>query len=102
MFSGTDNQTITLAQGSSNTANFRAAHPTAIKGEYFGLALLNAITSQTGCTGIRVYNGLDSAGNQANVLVGVDINGNDLVNGVLGDRSVKSPPYGGNSNSLNS
>lgn len=103
-FTGTEDQEITLSQGSAMTLAYRTAHPSTdtIKAEYFGKSILETILNQTGCVGIRVYNGLGSDGKQSNVLVGVDANGNDMVNGVLGDRSVKSPPFSGSANSLNS
>jgi len=102
MFTGNEDQEITLSQGSTMTAAFRAANPTAIKAEYFGKKIINLILEQEECVGIRVYNGLDASGVQSNVLVGVDSDGNDIVNGALGDRSVKSPPFSGATNSLNS
>ena len=102
MFTGNEDQEITLAQGSTMTAAFRAASPAdAIKAEYFGKTIIEKILSQTGCVGIRVYNGLDSSGVQSNVLVGVLANGNDIVEGCLGDRSFKSPPYNSANNALN-
>lgn len=103
MFTGNEDQEITLAQGSNMTAAFRAASPAdAIKAEFFGREILEKILNQAGCVGIRVYNGLDAAGLQSNVLVGVLANGNDMVEGALGDRSFKSPPYNSATNSLNS
>ena len=94
-----DDQQITLSQGAVLTAAYRAAHPGAVLAEVSGIAILNKITSQAGCTGIRVYKGLDSTGAPSNVLVGIDINGNDMVNGVLGNRSIKTV---GAANVLNS
>ncbi len=102
MFTGNEDQEISLSEGSNMTSAFRTANPTAIKAEYFGQKIIKLILDQEECVGIRVYNGLDASGAQSNVIVGVDVDGNDIVNGVLGDRSIKSPPYGGVANSLNS
>ncbi len=102
MFTGNEDQEITLTEGSAMTRAFRTANPGAIKAEYFSQKIINLILEQEGCVGIRVYNGLDATGGQSSVLVGVDASGNDIVNGVLGDRSVKSPPFSGATNSLNS
>lgn len=102
MFTGNEDQTITLAAGSSMTANYRAANPDQILGHFFGKKILTDILSQANCVGIRVYYAIKDDGSKELVLVGVDSAGNDLCNGVLGDRSYKSPPYSGASNPLNS
>jgi len=102
MFTGNEDQEISLSEGSAMTSAFRTANPTAIKAEYFGQKIINLILDQEECVGIRVYNGLDASGVQSSVIVGVDADGNDIVNGVLGDRSVKSPPFSGATNVLNS
>ncbi|PBQ34034.1 hypothetical protein CNR22_20375 [Sphingobacteriaceae bacterium] len=99
MFTDFD-QTITLAQAVALTQAFRAANPpTAVKAEVSGKTIIEQILAQTGCKGIRVYKGLDATGVPSNVLVGIDANGNDMVDGVLGNRSVKDL---GSPNVLNS
>lgn len=95
-----EDQEITLAQGAVLTAAFRTASPDdTILAEVSGRAIIEKILSQPGCHKIRIYKGLDSTGKPSNVLVGVDADGNDIVEGVLGNRSVKTV---GSANVLNS
>ncbi len=107
MFTGNEDQLISLSEGSALTANFRAwleatqsSDPTL--GEYHSKALIESILAQDGCVGVRSYYGMDADGKRKLVLVGVTANENDIVDGVLGDRSYKCPPHSGNANSLNS
>lgn len=107
MFTGNEDQEITLTEGSSLTANFRSwltetesEDPTI--GEYHSKKLLLDILNQEGCVGIRSYYGMDNDGNRKLVIVGVLANEDDIVEGVLGDRSFRCPPHTGSSNSLNS
>lgn len=103
MFTGNENQEINLTTASAMTKAYRDANPGQILGHFFGKKILEDILAQTGCVGIRVYYGLEgTAATKELVLVGVDSSGNDLTSGVLGDRSFKSPPYTGTTNSLNS
>jgi hypothetical protein len=52
--------------------------------------------------GVRIYYGLDKAGNVRMVLVPYDANGNDIINQLIGDKAVKIPgiasAYADNSN----
>ena len=102
MFTGNEDQTITLAAGSSMTANYRAANPDQILGHFFGRKILTDILAQANCVGIRAYYGNDGDGTKQLVLVGVDAAGNDLYTGLIGDKSYKSPPHTGATNPLNS
>jgi hypothetical protein len=102
MFTGNENQEIPLSEASIITQNYRNANPGAVLGEYFGQKILTDILNQPNCVGIRMYYGLSSDGQPQPILAGVFADGNDIVNGVLGDRSVKSPPFSGAANSLNS
>ena len=101
-FTGNEDHSITLAQASAWTANFRAAHPSAIKGHYFGGKAISDILAQTGCVGIRIYYAMDDDGVQQLIVVGVDANENDMCEGLLAERSMPCPPYCGNANCLNS
>jgi hypothetical protein len=52
------------------------------------------IINQVDCVGIRIYNGYDAATAKMNqVLVGVNNNGDDMIDGVIIDRLVPCPPY---------
>ncbi len=105
MFTGNEDQRITLAEGSQMTRNYRTANGTGgvlILGHYFGKKILTDILAQERCVGIRTYHALTEAGTKELVIVGVDANENDLVNGIIGDRSFICPPRCGNNNTLNS
>lgn len=102
-FTGNEGTIITLAEGSEMTANYRA---TINVGDTIALALgknlVNAILNQSTCVGIRMYFGLDDSGNKQIVLVGVDLNGDDIINGVIVDRGLPCPTACSKKNSLNS
>jgi hypothetical protein len=72
------------------------------KGGLFLRKELDDLLAQPGCAGVRFYYGLDASGQDTLILVGVDQNGNDMVNGVLMDSHYPCPPYCGDGNSLNS
>jgi hypothetical protein len=94
---------ITLATGSKMTGDFRTAHPNVTKAVYYTADVYEDLLAQEDCVGIRIYNALDANGVITNVLVGVDRDGNDLINGSIYDLGGKCP--GGscsNNNSLNS
>src|SRR5262245_26905862 len=85
------NQEIMLSEAVALTSAFHAANPPdSLRAELSYKEIIYKILDQTGCEGIRVYKGLDADGVPSNVLVGIDRNGNDIVDGVLGNRSVKT------------
>lgn len=92
-------QRINLEEAVALTTAFRDANPDALRAEVSYKEIIEEILAQTGCVGIRIYKGLDNAGVPSNVLVGVDASNNDMVDGVLGNRSVKDV---GDANVLNS
>ncbi len=102
MFSGNEDQTITLDAAKVLTKAYRDTNPGAVLGGYFGQKILNDILSQPNCVGVRMYFGIGADGKPSPVLAGVYANGNDIVDGVLGDRSLLCPPYSGAANALNS
>jgi hypothetical protein len=107
MFTGNEDQQITLAEGSSFTAKFRAWLATTGSldltiGEYHSRRTLETILAQEDCVGMRSYYGMDAEGNRRLVLVGVTADENDQVELFIGDRSYKSPPHTGAANLLNS
>lgn len=93
---------ITLTDAAKMTATFRKNYPNATKGVMYSTNVFNDILSQTGCVGIRIYNGIDANGKLTNVLVGVDANNNDLYNGKIYDTGGMCPTICGIANPLNS
>jgi hypothetical protein len=95
------NHSITLDEAAQLTANFRTANPGAVKCHYFGKDAIEAIFNQTGCVGMRVYYGQDSAGAKQLVIVGVDSSCNDLYQGLLAEKSIPCPSNCSTLNPLN-
>ena len=93
---------ISLADGSTMTADFREKFPNETKAVYYSSSVFSDLMAQGGCVGIRIYNALDDNGNMTNVLVGVDENGNDLYRGKVFDRATLCPPVCPPMNPLNS
>lgn len=100
---GHEDHSISLSDAAEMTARYRAQMaPGQIKGGFFGRDALEAILNQENCIGIRYYYGLDDSNKQVMVLVGVDTDENDMVNGELAERSLLCPPFCNDSNVLNS
>jgi len=105
MFTGNENQQISLTAASALTANYRSNQIGIgfILGQYFSKDSLNSVLNQETCVGVRIYYGLDADNTTPKiVVVGVDAYENDLVSGVVLDYGALCPPHCGNSNSLNS
>jgi hypothetical protein len=68
-----------LSKASQWTRNYRDKNPGAPKGHCIKKHQLDAILNQPGCEGIRVYYGLDEEGNRKLILVGIDVDENDII-----------------------
>lgn len=90
---------IPLEEAAAMTRRYREGMH---KGGLFLRADVDALLGQKGCSGLRFYYGLGVNGEDTLILVGVDQEGNDMVNGVLIDTSFPCPPFCGDGNSLNS
>ncbi|MFQ5605078.1 MAG: hypothetical protein ACE5HS_17580 [bacterium] len=102
-FNGEEDHSISLSEASELTANFqKQITPNQVIGGYFGKNAIINILQQDGAVGLRYYYGLDKDGLPHIVLVGVDKNGNDMINGLLAQRSAMCPPYCPEDNDLNS
>ena len=102
-FNGSEGEKISLSVASAMTKNYRdnaGVNPTLA--HYIGRDLIEEILAQEGCVGIRIYYALNSNGSKELVLVGVDGDENDIVNGVIADKFIHCPTYCGNTNALNS
>lgn len=93
---------ITLQEGSDMTAEFRKNFPNATKAVYYTADVYEDLLAQAGCVGIRIYNAINEDNKLTNVLVGVDRDGNDLVNGKIYDLGTLCPTGCPVNNSLNS
>jgi hypothetical protein len=92
-FNGNEGTYITLAQGTTFTASYRNANPSATKAHFYGKTKLQELLNQSGCVGIRMYRAIDDTGATQLVLVGVSSNEADMTSGLILDRSVLCPPY---------
>ncbi|MEI6595854.1 MAG: hypothetical protein WCO28_09830, partial [Bacteroidota bacterium] len=105
MFTGNENQQISLTAASALTANYRSNQIGIgfILGQYFSKDSLNSVLNQETCVGVRIYYGLNADNTTPElVVVGVDANENDLANGIVLDNGALCPPRCGLTNSLNS
>ena len=91
-FTGNENHDIPLSEAAQWTANYRNANPGQTKGHYFGGTAINSVLTQSGCVGLRMYYATTNENIKQLVIVGVDASGNDLVNGLILDRSILCPP----------
>lgn len=101
-FDGTEGKQITIADASTMTKNYRTANPNGVLGHFMGKNIINSILNQPGCMGIRTYHGINSNGVRELVMVGVDVHENDMISGVIADRSTVCPPMCSTNNPLNS
>ena len=105
------NHLVTLTQAAEWTKNYRT-FPVAqlgsiinpIKAEMFDADAVEAVLDQTGCKSIRMYYGIKKTPlpEFCLIIVGVDANGDDMVNGIILDISKSCPPHCSSSNALNS
>ncbi len=101
-FDGSEGSPISLQDGADWTANFRRQFPSwGCKAHFFGKEILNDILDQEGCVGIRMYYGINNLEENVLILVGAKANEDDMVNGIIADKSVKCPPFCGTNNELN-
>jgi len=102
-YTGNEDFKIDLVDAKVLTRRYRGTMSTTDKsGGYFGKSNLIALLSQDTCVGIRYYYGLDENNVQVLVIVGVDSNQNDLLNGLILERSFPCPTSCGEANELNS
>ena len=92
---------ITIEEAATLTARYREENPGSYISHFFGRDILTAILDQEDCIGIRIFFGLDEAGKSKLVLVGADSLGDDMLDGIVADRSQPCPTYCGKENALN-
>lgn len=100
-FNGNEGEPISLEQGAELTARYRTNHPGSIKGAAVGRTNVEAILAQPDCRGIRVYLGENAEGKTEFIFVGVNENGDDMLNLII-DKTMPCPVLCGSTNPLNS
>ncbi len=99
---GNEDHSISLSDAVELTGNFqKQATPEQVIGGYFSREAVLSLLEQEGCIGIRYYYGLDNEGTPHIVLVGVNAEGNDMIDGLLRERSFKCPPFCADPNEIN-
>ena len=99
---------VGLELGAQMVKSYQEANPTDVKSYMIGREIIEKILAQPGCVGLKFYNAFNEEGQKTLVYVGVDTNGNSIVEytavdydgklntkkGIVADR-IKSTPNGG-------
>lgn len=89
----TSGEIITLEEAKQYTHSFQKLYPNEKKAFFVGKENLLKILEQPDCLGIRIYNGYNDDENTSNkVLIGVDSNGDDMIDGIILEKLVPCPP----------
>lgn len=100
------NHFIPVAEAAAMTTRFRGKHPGSVRGWLFDRRAFDALLSQPGCAGIRIYRALKPDDSEHVVVVGTDVNANDLVPksaneaGLVAEIAWPCPPLCGSSSLL--
>lgn len=102
-FNGSEGDLISLETANRWIARFKDAHPTGTQAHFFGHEIIQAILAQDESIGIRIYYGIDDAGNRQLMLVGATSDGSNIIpsatlrtqdgDGIIGDASFPCPTY---------
>ena len=94
---------ISMAAAAATTAAYRnTAETHQPKGGFFFFLVLKAILWQDNCTGLRFYYGANDDGKRVICLMGVDTYAQDMIDGILAEKSYWCPPFCADFNFLNS
>lgn len=108
-FNGTEGGPIPLSTAKQWTANYRASiKPGETEAHYFGGDIIRKLLDEDKSVGIRVYYAIDDKGKKQLLLIGVDVEGNNLLpeegavakstedeDPIIVDNSYPCPPYCG-------
>jgi hypothetical protein len=92
MFTGNEDNEITLQEGVDLTKQYQQLLPGSVKGVYISKSSLETILAQTDAVGVRIYFSMTASLAMTAVLVAVKANGNDLSAGVILDKGITCPP----------
>jgi len=83
---------IKESQAIALTHAYQSKRPKTNKAYFIGSDLIKKIMGQKNCIGIRIYNGFDTKTEENNrVLVGVNAEGEDMVEGIIGEELIPCP-----------
>ena len=95
-FTGNEEHVVSFEEAKELKGNYQeSAGVEDILAFYYGKTFLLSVLNQQGCVGIRVYNGRKEDGKHELVIVGVKADGDDITDGIMGDRSFPCPPHCG-------
>jgi hypothetical protein len=100
-FDGKEGSIISTEMAAELTGNHRQKNLGQVQGYFYGKENLEAILSQEGCMGIRIYYGMNDEGVPQLVLVGADAAENDMLD-VIVEIGAGCPPRCASKNALNS
>jgi len=96
MFTGDEEHEISLEDAAALTARYRAQMASGqIKGGFFGKTAISKLITESGAVGFRYYYGLDEDEKQVLVLIAVNADGTDIVDGIVLEFSLPCPTYCG-------
>ena len=84
---------ISLAEASELTRGHRSANAAEPKAHLFHREAFETILALPGCSAIRIYRGRGKGGEHHLVMVGVDAEGKDMVEGGVMERCEPCPPF---------
>ena len=70
---------VGLALGTEMVKNYREANPTDVQWYMVAREIIEKILSQPGCVGLKFYNAYNEVGEKTLVYVGIDQNGNGIL-----------------------
>lgn len=87
-------EVITLAEAIEFTHEYQGKFPNGNKAYAISKDKLLSVLQQKDCEGVRIYNGIDTQSGDNNlVVVGIDIDGEDMTNGVILERLTVCPSF---------
>jgi len=93
---------ISLHDAQKLTENFRAENEVKSPiGGMFEKESVLAVLNQPECVAMRYYFGIDDNNKKVLIIVGVDLQGNDMIDGIIIEKAFPCPPYCGDINSIN-
>jgi hypothetical protein len=93
-FAGSEKHEITFAEAKKLIqAERKKTNSTDIRGGTFNRAIIEKILAQPGCSGLCYFFARGENKKQTIVLVGVDRNGKEMLNGTIAEKSDPCPPY---------
>jgi hypothetical protein len=95
-FPGAEKHEVTLAQGLQYVHNFRVDRTAPqTDASSFDRGIIDKIMAQHNCAKLKMYYGKRVDGSFCLVLLGVDVQGKDMVNGTIAEMGCPCPPWCG-------